>query len=115
MNLRQAITLYAQSAGTGSESALPASGRAERQTQAYLYRYQTKLNKTRKRAMPYPGGAFEDKRQILHGGMHRSEKLQLPKRMTFKQAWRYVIRHKLARYDFRGMKYDPGSGRAVLC
>ncbi|MDE2439317.1 MAG: hypothetical protein KGN01_08060 [Patescibacteria group bacterium] len=66
MNLQDTIKIHGYGAGTGSEPA--DSDYANTQTKNYLLKKQTHLNKLRKRSMPYPGGAFEDKKQILHGG-----------------------------------------------
>lgn len=43
---------------------------------------------------------------------HKQQTLTLPTGLTFKAAWRMAVAR--ARRDFRGMRYDPTTGRAVL-
>lgn len=64
MNLHTTIEIYATAAGSQATGPGDNADMADARLGRYLYRKQTRLNKTRKRGMPYPGGAFEDKKQV---------------------------------------------------
>ncbi|MDE1971282.1 MAG: hypothetical protein KGI50_06950 [Patescibacteria group bacterium] len=51
--------------------------------------------------------------QPIQGAFGKKEVLQLPKGLTKKEAWKLAC--KKAKYDFRGAKYNPETGKMILC